>query len=99
MGVQTMIDWPALTDTEQEAVTDIAQRAKKKFDKMGVPRSVIDIEMDIQAAHADTPLKLEALATADDFNFSHDVMGIYRHLNRRTGKLEDCFLPRHAILN
>lgn len=42
------------------------------------------------------PLKLEALAKADEANFAHDVFGIRRHIDRETGKLGDCFLPRFA---
>jgi hypothetical protein len=42
------------------------------------------------------PLDLDKLLTADDFNFSHDVFGIARHINRRTGEIEDFFVPRCA---
>jgi len=61
-----------------------------------------DIEghiMDLTATHLNgCPLKLAALAEADEFNLAHDVGGIYQHINRRTGKLERCFLPRFADL-
>lgn len=51
--------------------------------------------MDIIATHANgNKLKLADLATADDFTFTHDVMGIQRHIDRKTGKLTDCFSPR-----
>jgi len=50
--------------------------------------------MDLAAVHHRTPLNLEALAVASDFELAHDVGGIRRHLNRRTGELEDCFVPR-----
>ena len=33
---------------------------------------------------------------ADDFNLMHDVTGINAHINRYSGKLERCFLPRFA---
>lgn len=57
----------------------------------------LNFEMDITATHANgCPLKLAELLAADDFNFAHDVAGIYRHLDRTTGKLLDCFLPRFA---
>ena len=36
------------------------------------------------------------MLAADDFNFGHDVFGIYRHLDRTTGKLMNCFVPRFA---
>lgn len=46
--------------------------------------------------HAKVPLRLAEFANADNFNFGHDVAGILGHLNRQTGELEDCFLPRFA---
>ena len=52
--------------------------------------------MDICAAHNSCPLKLDELLAADDFNFAHDVFGIFRHIDRRSGTLQDCFLPRYA---
>jgi hypothetical protein len=53
--------------------------------------------MDIEAAHCNgNPLKLKELLEADDSNFMHDVLGIRRHINRKTGELEDCFVPRYA---
>jgi hypothetical protein len=53
--------------------------------------------MDITACHLNgCPLRLGELLGADDANFAHDVFGIRRHLNRETGKLEDCFCPRYA---
>lgn len=59
-------------------------------------------QMDLAAVHANgCPLDLEKLLAADDFNFAHDVFGIYRHLDRdgkspTGGKLLDLFLPRTA---
>lgn len=53
--------------------------------------------MDLSAVHISCPLDLLGLLGADDFNFAHDMFGIRRHMNRDTGKLENCFLPRCAI--
>lgn len=51
--------------------------------------------MDITACHANgNPLDLEKLLKADDFNFAHDFFGINRHINRVTGEMMDCFVPR-----
>lgn len=53
--------------------------------------------MDLQATHANgTPLRLDDLLKADDFNFSHDILGIRRHLDRKTGKLGGFFSPRFS---
>ena len=67
---------------------------KNKYDK---PYDRMDCHMDITVCHANgCPLRLRELLEADDSNFAHDVFGIRRHLNRETGQLEDCFLPRFA---
>lgn len=60
--------------------------------------TAMSIHMDIIATHANgCPLRLLGLLEADAFNFTHDVCGIRRHLNRNTGKLENCFVPRYAM--
>ena len=56
-----------------------------------------DMLMDIVAVHANgCPLRLDELLTADDANFGHDVFGIRRYLDRDTGQLTRCFVPRFA---
>lgn len=61
------------------------------------PSIVTTIEMDLSACNANgCKLDLEKLLGFNDANFGHDVFGINRHLNRETGKLMDCFLPRCA---
>lgn len=64
--------------------------------KMGA--DVLSLTMDITACHCNgCPLDLTRFLAADDFNFAHDFAGIHRHIDRTTGKLGDCFLPRfHA---
>lgn len=59
---------------------------------------VTDVLMDLQAVHAVHGLRLddmlECAGSEDNFSFWHDVYGIGRHLNRTTGELTNCFLPR-----
>lgn len=53
--------------------------------------------MDLEACHSnDCKLKLQELLETDDFNFMHDINGIQHHIDRETGKLVNCFLPRYA---
>jgi len=52
--------------------------------------------MDIEKVHENCPLNLTKLLNADDGNFGHDIAGIYSNLNRQSGELENCFLPRYA---
>ncbi len=86
------------TRDEITAITLIAQRAVRIARRMDVEYKMSDAMMDIEAAHSNgMRLKLNELALADDFNFTHDVFGIRRHLDRTTGELGDCFVPRFAL--
>jgi hypothetical protein len=77
-------------------ISEIAKRAHQIFGDL-TGRETMDFMMDITAVHANgCPLRLQALKDADDGNFAHDVMGIYRYLDRDTGKLTGEFLPRYA---
>jgi hypothetical protein len=58
----------------------------------------IDATMDITACVANgCPLDLAQLLASDDFTFTHDVCGIYRNIDRKTGKLGDHFVPRTSV--
>jgi hypothetical protein len=53
--------------------------------------------MDLAATHANgCPMDFERMLAADDFNFTHDYCGIARYIDRETGQLTECFLPRFA---
>lgn len=61
---------------------------------------LLSAEVDITAVHTnDTALDLEKLLKADNANFGHDVFGIRRFIDRKTGKLGGCFSPRCAMCN
>ena len=82
-----------MTKDEMLTIAEIAKRADEKgllmFDRMS-------LIMDIQAAHEQFKLKLDKLLEADDYNFSHDIVGIQQNINRKTKEIENCFLPRYA---
>lgn len=75
-------------------IADCAKRAYPEMRKQNI--SKMDLMMDLEVVHKQTPLRLKELLKADEFNFFHDICGIYRHLNRQTGELENCFVPRFA---
>lgn len=84
--------------TKEEAILigQIIKRARELSDN---PEQIdtMSHHMDISACIANNfPLKLDEWLAAPDFDFVHDFYGITRHINRRTGKIEDCFLPRFA---
>lgn len=72
-------------------VMDIVDRAasiRPDIDKMS-------LGMDITATHLNgCPLDLDKFIGFDDFSFMHDINGIMRYIDRNTGQLTDCFLPR-----
>lgn len=74
-------------------IAEIASRAVKRDKAL----DKVELMMDITATHNNgTPLDLKQLLNFDKFNFAHDIYGIIGHINRNTGKLERCFLPRCA---
>ena len=88
------IDW-TVSREEVEEIRDIVKRVQREcpglFDTM-------TLTMDLTACHRNgCPLKLAELAAADTPNFIHDVAGIAQHIDRVTGELRDCFVPRYAV--
>jgi hypothetical protein len=75
-----------------EAVTAIVDRAAGEDESL----DLMALSMDLYTVHNTVGLRLMDLVGADRLNFVHDVFGIRRHLNRETGQLEDCFVPRFA---
>jgi hypothetical protein len=88
----------SVSKAEANVIHQIAQRAADACtDTEPSLADVLSWRMDITATHANgCRLDLSKLLTADDFTFAHDMDGIARHLDRDTGKLGDCFLPRCA---
>jgi hypothetical protein len=60
--------------------------------------SRMEIYMDVTACHTNgNPLRLEELMNAkSDYEFMHDVLGIRKHIDRTTGKLDGIFTPRFS---
>jgi hypothetical protein len=91
-----MIQFDA-TKEDAEKIAKIVNRACDLYKAyMGQPiGDKLSLDMDITAAHLNgCPLDLDKLLAFPDFDFSHDVFGIQRHIDRKTGTLGDCFLPR-----
>lgn len=86
------------TPAEDKIIFAITKRAfKEVFAANKKYRSLLDIAMDITACHCNgCPLKLDELLCSTPENFNHDIVGIFNHLDRTTGKLTDGFYPRYA---
>jgi hypothetical protein len=81
-------------------IIDIMLRAAAvmNFEVRGSSR--LEVSMDLTACHCvGCPLDLEGLLTAKPSDLIHDVAGITAYINRETGELGDCFVPRYAKSN
>ena len=82
-----------MTKDERLLAVEIAKRAEEMnlltFDRLS-------LIMDIEATHNEVGLKLSELLNADDENFTHDVVGIQKNLDRTTKTMQNFFLPRYA---
>lgn len=83
--------------SDDKIISQIVTRALEMAEKYGVDYDRMSCHMDISACHSNgCPLQLERMLNADDLNFAHDVFGIRKHIDRRTGVLTGHFLPRFA---
>ena len=91
-----MINWNC-TAEEFALIVNIAKRVESEL--KNYPDDRRTIIMDLTACHANgCPLQLDELLKADKFEFSHDIYGIRKAIDRTTGKLtEDCFTPRYVM--
>jgi hypothetical protein len=89
-----------MTPNERRAETDLIKRIVDRAEQLArrfkqqTPRAAI--VLDLVMAHRMQPLDLKMLLAADDGNFAHDVFGIMRHIDRNSGVMRDCFVPRFA---
>lgn len=92
-GTIKMAHW---SKEDEREVSHAIERAREMFAKFGHKLDVLSLRMDLAAVNAVIPLDFSKLANFDNFNLSHDVGGIIKHMDRETGDLRDCFVPRCA---
>ena len=57
----------------------------------------ITATIDLIVATRKEGLDPQRLLDADDFNFTHDIVGIAAHMDREKGCFTGHFLPRHRV--
>lgn len=83
-----------ISRTDGDLIAQIVERAYERDPSI----IQLDLNMDITACHANgCELKLAELLVASFTDFAHDVYGIRRHIDRKSGQLINCFLPRYAV--
>ena len=76
-----------------QTIVKIVERA----DNMGLLMfDRLSLMMDMDCAAEKFNLRLDDMLEADNFNFSHDVVGIQNNINRQTKEFENFFVPRFA---
>lgn len=79
-------------------ISKVAARTTAHAEQIGFEYDKETAEMDLTAAHANgCPIDFVALLDSDASNFGHDVFGIRSNLDRTTGELRNCFVPRSAL--
>lgn len=93
--------------TDQGYMNRVVERAAEVLREAGVTFDQYptgEMRMDLTACHNHgCRLDLPAMLASPKADLLHDVLGIRKHINRRTGKLDDCgniiFEPRCAWAN
>jgi hypothetical protein len=93
----------ACSPQERMLVTEIRHRARKLRPHLDglhlvkLAEAELCARMDLIAVHANgCRLDFKKLLSFDDYSFLHDLDGIEKHLDRTTGHLQNCFVPRCA---
>jgi len=86
-----MIAWNKSTPEDFEQVKKVVNRAQIIWPETDGGA----LSMDLTAVHVSgCPLDFKKLLDFDRLNFLHDISGIITNIDRATGKLQNCFLPR-----
>lgn len=87
-----MIKWNEFKTTKKDyqTITAIIKRALKQMLNVEPNK----LSMDLECAYNDVGMDLNKLLASDTGDFLHDVSGIQNFIDRETGKLTNCFLPR-----
>lgn len=95
-----MIKFVPDSEDEIRLISRIARRGSALAASNGFEYRLFDVDMDISVCHLNgCPLDLGALLSANTSDFAHDLFGILHHIDRKTGELKDCFIPRFAVSN
>ena len=96
------INW-FVSAQDHNKIMQLAEWAHDLATKNRIMYMLREALMDITCVHANgCPLDLDAMLRAigdseQETDLIHDLLGIRRHLDRTTGQLLDCFVPRFAL--
>lgn len=82
-----------MTREEKQTIFDIAKRADEQGLLMSDRATLV---LDLTIAHNQFKLNLNELLNADDENFTHDIVGIQKNVDRNKMEVANLFVPRYA---
>jgi hypothetical protein len=86
-----------ITSTEYDYDDMLISRIVLRYMQLKHSKKLQHLGMDITLCHMNgCELRLDKLLMSNEYDFTHDVEGISKHINRDTGKLEHLFWPRFA---
>ena len=76
-----------------EHIADVVDRYELAAGGLYASRMTVFLDLD----HADKQFRIDwpAMLAGRDVDLVHDVAGIARHMDRRTGVVGGCFVPRY----
>lgn len=74
-----------------DTVAAIIRRLRETYD---IKFDALSLSMDLTVCSNRGHVNLATLLESADSVFAHDLDGIVNHLDRETGELADCFVPR-----
>jgi len=89
-----MINETLLTCDRETTDTISAILKRMRAELSGVTIGGLDLVMDLTVCHNKGHVDLPTLLATDTGTLAHDLSGIVRHLDRGTGEMTDCFVPR-----
>ena len=81
-------------NTTVEDTLLIGAIVKKYSEDVGIHVDRMSRMMDLEVVHNQNPLRLQDMLEDETGSRGHDVAGIARYLDRKTGELTECFSPR-----
>lgn len=76
---------------------DLIMKIVDRAEEMGlIALDRLTLSIDLEFADNKFDLRLDDLLNADNFNFSHDIVGIQNNIDRWNEKMDETFVPRFA---
>lgn len=84
-----------ISEQDVKSITSVVKRAK--LIKSDINNRLLT--MDLIVCHSNgCKLNFDLLLQFDDLDFTHDIDGIQKYINRDNGLLTDCFQPRCVLV-